>query len=79
MQNPFSPLFIRTINLVLICCTLGLAAHIRVQETRANVLGVIGTSTLFAIVVAPFAILHIFVTLYVRPALSSLRTVNTPH
>lgn len=66
LQNPFSPLFIRTINLVLICCTLGLAAHIRVQETRANVLGVIGTSTLFAIVVAPFAILHIFVTLYIE-------------
>jgi len=70
LQNPFSPLFIRTINLVLICCTLGLAAHIRVQEVQAGVLGVIGTSTLFAIVVAPFAIVHIFVTLYVRPSLS---------
>ncbi|GAA5889855.1 hypothetical protein JCM8208_001148 [Rhodotorula glutinis] len=66
LQNPFSPLFIRTINLILICCTLGLAAHIRVQEVQANVLGVIGTSTLFAIVVAPFAIVHIFVTLYIE-------------
>ncbi|BGP47111.1 hypothetical protein JCM10450v2_002963 [Rhodotorula kratochvilovae] len=66
LQNPFSPLFIRTINLVLIGCTLGLAAHIRVQEVKNNVLGVVGTSTLFAIVVAPFAIVHIFVTLYIE-------------
>ncbi|GAA6057139.1 hypothetical protein JCM3770_004841 [Rhodotorula araucariae] len=66
LQNPFTPLFIRTINLVLIGCTLGLAAHIRIQEFNNNVLGVIGTSTLFAIVVAPFAIVHIFVTLYIE-------------
>ncbi|GAA5971940.1 hypothetical protein JCM11641_001578 [Rhodosporidiobolus odoratus] len=66
LQNPFSPLFFRFINLILNGCTLGLAAHIRLQEHRANVIGVIGTSTLFAIVVAPFAIIHIFVTLYIE-------------
>ncbi|GAA6005121.1 hypothetical protein JCM10207_008514 [Rhodosporidiobolus poonsookiae] len=66
LQNPFSPLFFRIINLVLIGCTLGLAAHIRVQEANNGVIGIIGTSTLFAIIVAPFAIVHIFVTLYIE-------------
>lgn len=66
LQHPFSPLLIRTINLILIGCTLGLAAHIRVLEVENNIIGIMGTSTLFAIIVAPFAIVHIFVTLYVR-------------
>ncbi|GAA6029805.1 hypothetical protein JCM8097_001058 [Rhodosporidiobolus ruineniae] len=66
LQNPFSPLFFRFINLLLNVCTLGLAAHIRVQEHRNGVIGVIGSSTLFAIVVAPFAIIHIFLTLYIE-------------
>ncbi|GAA5916978.1 hypothetical protein JCM6882_005077 [Rhodosporidiobolus microsporus] len=66
LQNPFSPLFFRFINLILNGCTLGLAAHIRLQEHNAGVIGVVGTSTLFAIIIAPFAITHIFVTLYIE-------------
>ncbi|GAA5987158.1 hypothetical protein JCM10908_001054 [Rhodotorula pacifica] len=66
LENPFSPLFIRTINLCLIATTLGLAAHIRIQETDHDAIGIMGSSTLFAIVVAPFAIVHIFVTLYIE-------------
>ncbi|GAA5909739.1 hypothetical protein JCM5296_005777 [Sporobolomyces johnsonii] len=66
LHNPFSPLFFRFINLVLNGCTLGLAAHIRLQETHAGVIGVIGTSTLFVIVIAPLAIVHIFVTVYIE-------------
>ncbi|BGP14995.1 hypothetical protein JCM10213_007202 [Rhodosporidiobolus nylandii] len=66
LQNPFSPLFFRFINLILNGCTLGLAAHIRLQESNAGVIGVVGSSTLFAIVVAPFAIVHIFITLYIE-------------
>ncbi|GAA5821927.1 hypothetical protein JCM11251_004782 [Rhodosporidiobolus azoricus] len=66
LQNPFSPLFFRFINLILNGCTLGLAAHIRKQEHNAGVIGVMGTSTLFAIVIAPFAIIHIFITLYIE-------------
>ncbi|GAA6009082.1 phospholipase D regulator [Rhodotorula paludigena] len=66
LQHPFSPLLIRTINLILIGCTLGLAAHIRVLEVENNIIGIMGTSTLFAIIVAPFAIVHIFVTLYIE-------------
>lgn len=66
LHNPFSPLFFRIINLILNACTLALAGHIRRQEQVANVIGVIGTSTLFVLVIAPIAILHIFITLYVR-------------
>ncbi|GAA5868197.1 hypothetical protein JCM8547_003373 [Rhodosporidiobolus lusitaniae] len=66
LHNPFSPLFFRFINLILNGCTLGLAAHIRLQESNAGVIGVIGSSTLFAIVVTPFAIVHIFITLYIE-------------
>lgn len=66
LENPFSPLFIRTINLCLIATTLGLAAHIRVQETQHDAIGIMGSSTLFAVVVAPFAIVHIFITLYIE-------------
>ncbi|GAA5861181.1 hypothetical protein JCM3774_002219 [Rhodotorula dairenensis] len=66
LENPFSPLFIRTINLCLIATTLGLAAHIRLQESQHDAIGIIGSSTLFAIVVAPFAIVHIFITLYIE-------------
>jgi hypothetical protein len=74
LENPFSPLFIRTINLCLIATTLGLAAHIRVQETQHDAIGIMGSSTLFAVVVAPFAIVHIFITLYVSHVLPSPRS-----
>lgn len=66
LHNPFSPLFFRFINLILAGCTLGIAAHIRQQEENAGVVGVIGSSTLFAIIVTPLAIIHIFVTLYIE-------------
>ncbi|GAA5832128.1 hypothetical protein JCM3766R1_003731 [Sporobolomyces carnicolor] len=66
LHNPFSPLFFRIINLVLVTCTLALAGHIRRQEERADVVGVIGTSTLFVLVIAPIAIIHIFITLYIE-------------
>ncbi|GAA6004732.1 hypothetical protein JCM11491_002210 [Sporobolomyces phaffii] len=66
LHNPFSPLFFRIINLVLVTCTLALAGHIRRQEERAGVVGVIGTSTLFVLVIAPIAIIHIFITLYIE-------------
>ncbi|GAA5964297.1 hypothetical protein JCM3765_006448 [Sporobolomyces pararoseus] len=66
LHNPFSPLFFRIINLVLVTCTLALAGHIRRQEERAAVVGVIGTSTLFVLVIAPIAIIHIFITLYIE-------------
>ncbi|GAA5882139.1 hypothetical protein JCM16303_005623 [Sporobolomyces ruberrimus] len=66
LHNPFSPLFFRGINLVAVTCTLALAGHIRRQEERAGVVGVIGTSTLFILVIAPIAIIHIFITLYIE-------------
>ncbi|GAA6062445.1 hypothetical protein JCM10212_003319 [Sporobolomyces blumeae] len=66
LHNPFSPLFFRIINLVLNACTLALAGHIRHQEQVHNVIGIIGTSTLFVIVIAPIAIVHIFITLYIE-------------
>ena len=65
LHNPFTPLMFRILNLALTAGTLAVAVRIRLQERRADIIGVIGTSTLFAIVVAPIAIVHIFITLYV--------------
>lgn len=67
LKNPFTPLLFRSINLALAVAALGISAHIRIQQSRAGVLGVLGSSTLFVICVTPAAILHIFVTLYVSP------------
>lgn len=66
LRNAFTPLLFRFVNLVFTACTLALAAHIREQERRSGLIGVVGSSTLFCIVVAPVAILHIFITVYVR-------------
>lgn len=66
LQNVYAPLVFRSINLALNVCTLGLAAHIRLQESRADVVGVIGSSVLMSIVVAPLAITHIFINLYIE-------------
>lgn len=77
LHNPFSPLFFRIINLVLVTCTLALAGHIRRQEERADVVGVIGTSTLFVLVIAPIAIIHIFITLYVSARPRSMKLVDS--
>lgn len=68
LRNPFTPLLFRSINVIFVACALGLAAHVRLQEERARVIGIIGSSTLFIICVAPIAIFHIFVTLYVSLA-----------
>ncbi|SGY80003.1 BQ5605_C008g05280 [Microbotryum silenes-dioicae] len=66
LNNVFAPLVFRAMNLVLAGCTLGIASHIRLQETRNNVIGIIGTSTLFVIIVGPFAIVHVFATVYIE-------------
>lgn len=66
LHNIYAPLVFRAINLALNVSILGIASHIRLQEHRADVIGVIGSSTLMAIVVAPLAITHIFVNLYIE-------------
>ncbi|KAL8290094.1 hypothetical protein RQP46_003033 [Phenoliferia psychrophenolica] len=66
LNNAFAPLIFRFANLALVLCTLGLAGHIRIQEHRTDLIGVIGSSTLFAIIVCPLAILHVFVNVYIE-------------
>lgn len=66
LENVFAPLIFRFFNLALNVCTLAIASNVRRQETEADVKGIIGSSTLMMIVVAPFAIVHIFINLYVR-------------
>lgn len=65
MENAFVPLGCRFINLVLIITILAIAAHVRGQEARAGLIGVVGSSTLMIIVVAPISMIHIFVNVYV--------------
>lgn len=68
LNNVFAPLVFRIGNLVLVTCTLALATRIRVQENRANLIGVMGSSTVTAICVCPLALVHVFVNVYVRCA-----------
>lgn len=65
LENIFAPLFFRFFNLAANSCSLGLASHMRMQEMKAGLPGVMGSSTLLTVVVSPLAIVHIFVTLYV--------------
>ncbi|KAK4056561.1 hypothetical protein OIO90_002409 [Microbotryomycetes sp. JL221] len=66
LRNAFAPLLFRFINLVVTTCTLGLAADIRSRERKAGLDGIMGSSTTMSIVVAPIAIVHIFVTVYIE-------------
>ncbi|KAK4055726.1 hypothetical protein OIV83_000272 [Microbotryomycetes sp. JL201] len=66
LRSAFAPLVFRFINLVVTTCTLGLAADIRERERKAKLVGIMGSSTIMCIVVAPIAIAHIFVTLYIE-------------
>lgn len=66
LHNPFVPLLFRFFNLALNTCTLAIASHIRMQEKKADVIGIVGSSTLFAIIVTPFAMIHIFGNLYIE-------------
>ncbi|KAK4704092.1 hypothetical protein P7C70_g2116, partial [Phenoliferia sp. Uapishka_3] len=67
LNNAFAPLVFRFMNLALTVCTLGLASNVRRQERHAQLVGVIGSSTLFLICVCPLAIVHVFVNVYVSP------------
>ncbi|KAM0788733.1 hypothetical protein ACM66B_002825 [Microbotryomycetes sp. NB124-2] len=66
LRSAFAPLVFRFINLVVTTCTLALAADIRERERKAKLVGIMGSSTVMCIVVAPIAIAHIFVTLYIE-------------
>ncbi|KAI5476003.1 putative membrane protein [Pseudohyphozyma bogoriensis] len=66
LHNPFAPLVLRFINLCLNTATLALVCHIRIQESNASLIGVIGSSTLMAIIVTPIAMVHIFINVYIE-------------
>lgn len=68
LESPFAPAIARTFNLAFVVSTLAVAVSIRQQEMRVDQPGLIGNSTLLAIVVAPLAIIHILVVVYVRPS-----------
>ncbi|KAM0745771.1 hypothetical protein T439DRAFT_318905 [Meredithblackwellia eburnea MCA 4105] len=66
LNSVYAPIVFRFLNVVLVSCTLALACHIRVQETRAGIVGVLGSSTIMVIVISPLAIVHVFVNVYIE-------------
>ena len=76
LESPFAPLILRIINLIFVVSTLGLAASIMRQETANGIRGVVGSSIIFCLSIAPIAVLHIGVVLYVSPRPLDLRSVQ---
>lgn len=66
LESPFAPLILRIINLIFVVSTLGLAASIMRQETANGIRGVVGSSIIFCLSIAPIAVLHIGVVLYLE-------------
>lgn len=64
LTSPFAPFWLRFCNLAFACCTLALAARIEVVEKRADEEGIIGSSTIIALVIAPLSIIHIAFALW---------------
>ena len=73
LESPFAPLILRIVNLVFVVSLLGVAASVVRQEKANGITGVVGSSIIFSLAIAPVAVLHIGVVLYVSlPRFSEL-------
>ncbi|KAL7007687.1 hypothetical protein EMMF5_002763 [Cystobasidiomycetes sp. EMM_F5] len=66
VRSAFAPLFLRIANLAFTISELAVAIHIRQLTLQNNVYGILGSSTIFGVVVGPLSIVHIFVNVYVE-------------
>lgn len=69
LLHPAAPLVFRVLNLAFTAATLGLAARIiEIERTSqfddTSLEGVVGTSTIYSIVVAPLTLVHIAIAVY---------------
>jgi hypothetical protein len=72
LTSPFAPFVLRFWNFSLTLATLIVAILIRDQERSNDVEGIAGNSTIFAIILAPFALLHILINVVSSPLYPSL-------
>jgi hypothetical protein len=66
LLSPFAPFWLRFLNLAFTTATLALAARIMQIEHNSNIRGIIGSSTITALVFAPLTLIHIFFALWLE-------------
>lgn len=64
MHHPTAPLVCRLLNFILTVISLGICASIRQVELKQHVTGVLGSSTVFILVVAPLGLIHNLFAIY---------------
>ncbi|KAH9824948.1 hypothetical protein DFH28DRAFT_1077423 [Melampsora americana] len=64
LNHPTAPLILRSFNFVFIAISLGLCVKIRRVEGQLGLVGLIGNSTIYIIVIAPCSLLHALVSIY---------------